>query len=123
MVPLGYSDEGGLVNEAADDPRGAIVEPGRALALADFTPPAIGTGERLVRLAYRIGVPGSALTSPFRKPAKPRKPFGILRLPARCSPKFCITGSGSCQPTRKSVISRAPRLCWSKQLSTSGQRR
>ncbi len=72
MVPLGYSDEGGLVNEAADDPRGAIVEPGRALALADFTPPAIGTGERLVRLAYRIGVPGSALTSPFRKPAKPR---------------------------------------------------
>ena len=72
MVPLGYSDEGGLVNEAADDPRGAIVEPGRALALADFTPPAIGAGERLLRLAYRIGVPGSALTSPFRKPAKPR---------------------------------------------------
>lgn len=72
VVPLGYSDEGGLVNDAAGDPRSEIVEPGRALALADFTPPAIGTGERLLRLAYRIGVPGSALASPFRKPAKPR---------------------------------------------------
>lgn len=72
MVPLGFSDEGGLASEAADDSRGAIVEPGRALALADFTPPAIGTAERFLRLAYRIGVPGSALASPFRKPAKPR---------------------------------------------------
>ncbi|MDE2404325.1 MAG: heparinase II/III family protein [Sphingomonadales bacterium] len=49
-----------------------LIEPGRALALADFTPPAIGAGERLIRLAYRMGVPGSALTSPFRKPARPR---------------------------------------------------
>ncbi|MFN3517703.1 MAG: heparinase II/III family protein, partial [Novosphingobium sp.] len=45
---------------------------GRALALADFAPPAIGAGERLLRLAYRLGVPGSTLSAPFRKPAKPR---------------------------------------------------
>lgn len=70
--PLAYSDEGALVNDPADDPRSEIVEPGRALALADFTPPAIGAGERLLRLAYSIGVPGSALAAPFRKPAKPR---------------------------------------------------
>lgn len=51
---------------------GEVIEPGRALALADFAPPAVGAGERLMRLAYRLGVPGSALTSPFRKPAKLR---------------------------------------------------
>ena len=53
-------------------PHGELVEPGRALALADFTPPAISAGERLVRLAYRLGVPGGALAAPFRKPSKPR---------------------------------------------------
>jgi len=51
---------------------GQVIEPGRALALADFAPPALGAGERLIRLAYRLGVPGTALSAPFRKPAKPR---------------------------------------------------
>jgi hypothetical protein len=67
-------DEGGLVTEG-ETPRqapGELVEPGRALALADFAPPAIGAGERLLRLAYRLGVPASTLAAPFRKPAKPR---------------------------------------------------
>ena len=49
-----------------------VIEPGRALALADFAPPTIGAGERLVRLAYRFGVPGKLLTSPIGKPSKPR---------------------------------------------------
>ncbi len=49
-----------------------LIEPGRALALTDFQPPALGAGERLVRLAYRLGVSGATLTAPFRKPAKPR---------------------------------------------------
>ena len=74
-MPLGASDEGGLVSEGAPvdtPPPGELVEPGRALALADFAPPAIGAGERLIRLAYRMGIPGSALTAPFKKPAKPR---------------------------------------------------
>lgn len=76
-IPLSASatsDEGGLVS-GGDEIRpapGEVVEPGRALALADFAPPAIGAGERLLRLAYRLGVPGSTLAAPFRKPAKPR---------------------------------------------------
>jgi uncharacterized heparinase superfamily protein len=49
-----------------------LIEPGRALALADFAPPSLGAGERLVRLAYRLGVPGEVLRAPFRKAAKPR---------------------------------------------------
>lgn len=72
MASLDYSNDGRLANDAADDPRSEIIEPSRALALADFTPPTIGAGERLLRLAYRFGVPGSALASPFRKPARPR---------------------------------------------------
>lgn len=47
------------------------VEPGRSLALADFAPPALGAGDRLVRLAYRMGLPASAI-HPFRKRAKTR---------------------------------------------------
>ena len=45
---------------------------GRALAVLDFQPPEISAGERLVRLAYRLGVSGSALSAPFRKPSKVR---------------------------------------------------
>jgi uncharacterized heparinase superfamily protein len=73
-MPLGANDEGGLVSEAADDTPspGEVVEPGRALALADFAPPSINAGERLIRLAYRLGVPGATLAAPFRKAAKPR---------------------------------------------------
>ena len=73
-IPLGHGDEGGLVSEAAATPPSPseLVEPGRALALADFAPPSLGAGERLIRLAYRFGVPGSTLSSPFRKPAKLR---------------------------------------------------
>lgn len=51
---------------------GELIEPGRALALADFAPPALGAGERLIRLAYRMGLPASTLTAPFRKPARAR---------------------------------------------------
>jgi uncharacterized heparinase superfamily protein len=53
-------------------PPGEVLETGRALALADFAPPSLGAGERLVRLAYRLGVPGGALQSPFRKAPKAR---------------------------------------------------
>ncbi len=53
-------------------PEGDVLEPGRSLAIADFAPPSLGAGERLIRLAYRLGVPGSTLSSPFAKPAKLR---------------------------------------------------
>ena len=49
-----------------------IIEPGHALALADFASPSLGAGERLVRLAYRLGVPGGVLRSPFRKAPRAR---------------------------------------------------
>ena len=48
------------------------IEPARALALADFSPPLVGAGEKLIRLAYRLGVPGSVLTSPLGRPARPK---------------------------------------------------
>ena len=64
-IPLASGDEGGLVNEAAEmaSSPGELVEPGRALALADFAPPSVGAGERLIRLAYRFGISGSALSA------------------------------------------------------------
>ncbi len=75
-IPLGDAGEEGVLSEGEAGSRvhkpGEIVEPGRALALADFTPPQVGAGERLVRLAYRLGIPSTMLTSPLGKSAKPR---------------------------------------------------
>ncbi|GAA4762090.1 hypothetical protein GCM10023306_04070 [Novosphingobium ginsenosidimutans] len=71
-IPLGAGTDAPLIDHGAAANPSELVEPGRALALADFTPPALGAGERLLRLAYRLGVPGSTLAAPFRKPAKPR---------------------------------------------------
>ncbi|WP_095012405.1 heparinase II/III family protein [Tsuneonella mangrovi] len=69
-LPLGDGFEADLVT-ARQQPA-EVIQPGRALVLADFAPPRIGAGERLIRLAYGLGVSGSTLTSPFRKPARPR---------------------------------------------------
>lgn len=49
-----------------------VLEPGRALVVSDFVAPSVTAGERLLRMAYRLGMSGSTLTSPFAKPAKPR---------------------------------------------------
>jgi len=49
----------------------SAIKPGRALAIADFSPPQVSAGERLIRLAYGIGLPPSAF-NPFRKRAHPR---------------------------------------------------
>ncbi|MCH7630200.1 heparinase II/III family protein [Novosphingobium sp.] len=49
----------------------AVIEPGRALALADFSPPSVGAGDRLARFAYRLGLPPGAL-NPFRKRGRTR---------------------------------------------------
>lgn len=43
-------------------------EPSRALALSDVIAVKAGPGEALIRLAYRLGVPGHALAAPFRRP-------------------------------------------------------
>ncbi len=79
-IPLRPGAEAGVLTEAdipsaealAPQAPGAVIEPGRALALADFAPPALGAGERLLRLAYRMGVPGSTLSGKLGKAAKPR---------------------------------------------------
>ncbi|MGD9665226.1 MAG: heparinase II/III family protein [Novosphingobium sp.] len=88
-LPLASDAKEPLVTKAASDPTDSVapddgaqsielpearevIEPGRALALCDFSPPASNAGERLVRLAYRIGIPGSVLAAPFRKPVRPR---------------------------------------------------
>ncbi len=57
---------------ASEEPQTELIEPGKALVLTDFQPPALSAGEKLMRLAYRMGVSGPTLTAPFRKPAKPR---------------------------------------------------
>ena len=72
-IPLEDKDADPLVIDAPKGDRAAeVIQPGRALALADFAPPSVGAGERLIRFAYRMGIPGSTLTAPFRKPGKPR---------------------------------------------------
>ena len=73
-IPLSDDATDALVlgEDAAQTAKRETLEPGRALAIADFAPPSIGAGEKLIRLAYRLGVPASTLTSPFAKPAKPR---------------------------------------------------
>jgi uncharacterized heparinase superfamily protein len=54
---------------AADTPAPApIEEPSRALALSDVIAAPSRPGEGLIRLAYRMGVPGHALSQPFRRP-------------------------------------------------------
>lgn len=82
-IPLAVPGEEGVLNreELAQGEATAarpasqleeIIEPGRALAIADFTPPSVGPGERLIRMAYRMGVPASLLTSPLGKSTRTR---------------------------------------------------
>lgn len=62
--------EGAQAN-SSDNAEVAALEPGRALAIADFSPPSVSAGERLIRLAYGLGLPTTSL-NPFRKRARPR---------------------------------------------------
>lgn len=57
---------------AVHSSRRETLEPGRSLVVADFSDPAHNAAERLIRLAYGLGIPASTLTSPFSKPARPR---------------------------------------------------
>ena len=62
-------------DSAASKPADAAepqLETGRELALADFSPPSVNVGERLIRLAYRMGIPGSMLSSPMGKKVRTR---------------------------------------------------
>ncbi|MFM7348957.1 MAG: heparinase II/III family protein [Erythrobacter sp.] len=63
LLPLAAVPEPG-VEPAPPAPE----EPSRALALSDVIAVKSGPGEALIRLAYRLGVPGHALSQPFRRP-------------------------------------------------------
>jgi uncharacterized heparinase superfamily protein len=64
-LALGKAPEPGVTAEPAVPPP---AEPSRALALSDVIAVRSGPGEALIRLAYRLGVPGHALSQPFRRP-------------------------------------------------------
>ena len=68
-LPLPAGSEEGVLT-APPAPYDDAVDPSRALALADFAPPSVGAGERMIRMAYRLGLRGGL--APFRKAAKPR---------------------------------------------------
>jgi len=69
-LPLDRRKHEDLVTDALPDD--SPLPPSRALAVSDFDPPNTSAGERLMRLAYRIGVPGTTLCAPFRRPLPPR---------------------------------------------------
>ncbi|MEL6485581.1 MAG: heparinase II/III family protein [Pseudomonadota bacterium] len=70
-LPLGAEAEA-LSKTPAAGATGDGSEPGRALALADVMAPRTRPGEALIRMAYRMGVPGHALAAPFRRASAPR---------------------------------------------------
>lgn len=72
-LPLGPGDEP-LAERAEGEnlPDGLTPPAGRALVLSDVIAPSVRPGEALIRLAYRLGVPGHALAAPLRRPSAPR---------------------------------------------------
>ncbi|MEO1730781.1 MAG: heparinase II/III family protein [Pseudomonadota bacterium] len=70
-LPLGSGEE--ALSEGGDGkPANAAPEASRALALTDVIAPRTGPGEALIRMAYRLGVPGHAIAAPFRRASSPR---------------------------------------------------
>ncbi len=65
VLPLALTPEPGVETSAAPPPP---EETSRALALSDVITVRSGPGEALIRLAYRMGVPGHAIAAPFRRP-------------------------------------------------------
>ncbi|MCZ8368765.1 MAG: heparinase II/III family protein [Porphyrobacter sp.] len=63
MLSLALGHEPG-VEPAVPPPE----EPSRALALSDVITVKSAPGEALIRLAYRLGIPGHAIAAPFRRP-------------------------------------------------------
>jgi uncharacterized heparinase superfamily protein len=81
VLPLGTGDENGLAQPTPPaEPK--PVEPSRALALSDVIAAPAGPGEALIRLAYRMGVPGHVLSQPFRR-AAPLRVLATVESPNR----------------------------------------
>jgi uncharacterized heparinase superfamily protein len=68
VLGLANGAEPGTIQRPQLAPEPQPEEPSRALALSDMIAVQAGPGEALIRLAYRIGVPGHALAAPFRRP-------------------------------------------------------
>ncbi len=64
--------EDDLIVANDDQARAEVIEPGRALAIADFPVMSSNPGEWLIRVAYLMGVPGSMLSMPIGKKVGPR---------------------------------------------------
>ena len=71
-LPLNDGAEPLVAEVPQELPEVVPLEPARALVLADFQPPRAGPVDSVVRWAYRLGVPGSVLAAPLRKPTPPR---------------------------------------------------
>ncbi len=67
-LTLADGQEPAALIEPAPLPPPPLQEPSRALALSDVIAVQAGPGESLIRLAYRLGIPGHALAAPFRRP-------------------------------------------------------
>ena len=78
VLPLGAAPEPGAEQPAPPPPQ----EPSRALALSDVIAVKSGPGEALIRLAYRMGIPGHAIAAPFRRPQALRV-LGTVESPNR----------------------------------------
>lgn len=71
-------NEGHLIADAAGtaaampEPGSAPIDSSRALTVSDLAPPGAGPLDTLLRAAYRWGVPGHLLASPFGKRTRPR---------------------------------------------------
>jgi uncharacterized heparinase superfamily protein len=70
-IPLAAEDEHLLAEEEANND-GEQLSDRPTIEIGDILPAQAGPGERLVRMAYRVGISGTTLTAPFRKPARPR---------------------------------------------------
>ena len=66
-LPLGLTSSPSPSPPASPEPAPLPADPASGLA-----PPHASAGDRLVRFAYRLGVPGSTLARPFGRPAKLR---------------------------------------------------
>ncbi|RJY10311.1 heparinase [Aurantiacibacter aquimixticola] len=71
-IPLSDAGEPLVEDTVQRDEMPDTIAADRSLVVTDFDPPALSPGEQMMRLAYRLGVPGHTLVAPFRKPARPR---------------------------------------------------
>ncbi len=74
LIESASSPDAHTVSEAPQDDshRPEDLAADRALVVTDFSPPVASASERLMRLAFSLGVSHSTIVAPFRKPLRPR---------------------------------------------------